>query len=365
MKPFNPELRRILVIQLGDIGDVVLATPTFRAFKETYPGARLSVLVRKGYGSLLDGDPHVSEILEVVKSRSKLTEAADNFRLARRLRRERFDLVFDLRTGDRGGILAFIAPAPEKVAFVGDGAIWRRWVFTRLIRGDEVKVTPPPVHPGADQSLRLVAVIGVGTPDSRPRLYVAEEAARKVDHLLAGEGIAPGARIVTVNPFSRWKYKEWGYGKWAEVLGRIGERFSLPALIVGAKEETEAAAGIVERCGNRVRNMAGKTTLGELAALLSRSSLHLGVDSAAPHIAYAVGTPSITIFGPSDWRGWTIPDASHRVVRPDDPCVPCNRKGCEEAEVSLCLEEMPVEKVLDPVREMLEALLFPPTPGDR
>ena len=113
--------------KLGDIGDVVLATPTFRAFRETYPDACVSVLVRKGYGSLLTGDPHVSEVLEVVKSRSKLTEAADNFRLARRLRTSRYDLVFDLRTGDRGGMLAFLAPAPEKVAFAGDGAFWRRW----------------------------------------------------------------------------------------------------------------------------------------------------------------------------------------------------------------------------------------------
>lgn len=365
MEPTHPDRRNILVIQLGDIGDVVLATPTFRAFRETYPDACVSVLVRKGYGSLLTGDPHVSEVLEVVKSRSKLTEAADNFRLARRLRTSRYDLVFDLRTGDRGGMLAFLAPAPEKVAFAGDGAFWRRWVFTRLIRQEEIRVTPPPAHPGADQSLRLVAVIGVGTPDSRPRLYVTEEAARKVDRLLAGEGMAPGARFVTVNPFSRWKYKEWGSGKWAEVLDRIRERYSLPALIVGAKEETEAAAGIAARCGDGAHNMAGKTTLGELAALLSRSSLHMGVDSAAPHIAYAVGTPSIAIFGPSDWRGWTIPDAFHRVVRPDDPCVPCNRKGCEDTEASLCLEKMPVEKVLDPAREMLEEMLASPTPADR
>ena len=106
--------RNILVIQLGDIGDVVLATPTFRAFKETYSDARLSVLVRKGYGCLLAGDPHVSEVLEVVKSRSKLTEAADNFRLARRLRREPYDLAFDLRTGDRGGSLPSSRRLPKR-----------------------------------------------------------------------------------------------------------------------------------------------------------------------------------------------------------------------------------------------------------
>ena len=333
----------------------MVATPTFRAFGETYPDARVSVLVRRGYGSLLQGDPHLHEILEVTKSRSKLLEAFENIRLAGRLRRERYDLVFDLRTGDRGAILAFLARAREKVSFGGDGAWWRRYVFTRLIRQDELVVAPPTTHPGADQSLRLVARIGVETADSRPKLYVPEETAGNVRRMLAAEGLPGDARFVTVNPFSRWKYKEWGYGKWVEVLDWIRDRYGLPALVVGSKEEAEMALRIAERCKPGARSVAGKTTLGELAALLSRSALHLGVDSAAPHIAYAVGTPTVTIFGPSDWRAWTIPDATHRVVFPDDPCVPCHKKGCDHKEVSLCLEAMGPGKVLREVGEALEA----------
>jgi heptosyltransferase-3 len=347
--------RNILVIQLGDIGDVVVASPTFRAFRETYPDARVTVLVRKGYGSLIAGDPHLFEVLEVTKTRSKLLESSENFRLAGRLRRARYDLVFDLRTGDRGAILALLSRAPVKVAFGGDGAFWRRYVFTRLIRQDELTVAPPTAHPGADQSLRLVAPIGVGTSDSRPKLYVTERSAANVHRLLAAEGLPVEARFVTVNPFSRWKYKEWGHGKWVEVLDWIHDRYGLPALVVGAKEEAEDAMRIAGSCMPGARSVAGKTTLGELAALLSRSTLHLGVDSAAPHIANAVGTPTVTIFGPSDWRAWMIPDATHRVVCPDDPCVPCHKKGCDHSEVSLCLDTMGTEKVTREVGEALEA----------
>jgi len=347
--------RNILVIQLGDIGDVVVSTPTFRAFRDTYPDARVSVLVRKGYGSLIVGDPHLFEVLEITKTRSKLLEASENFRLAGRLRRARYDLVFDLRTGDRGSILAFLSRAPVKVAFGGAGAFWRRYVFTRLIRQDELTVAPPTAHPGADQSLRLVARIGVGTADSRPRLYVPEETAGNIRRMLAAEGLPGDARFVTVNPFSRWKYKEWEYEKWVEVLDWIRDRFGLPALVVGAKEEAEEAMRIAGRCKPGARSVAGKTTLGELAALLSRSTLHLGVDSAAPHIANAVGTPTVTIFGPSDWRAWVVPDATHRVVCPDDPCVPCHRKGCDHTEVSLCLDTMGTGKVIREVGEALKA----------
>jgi len=173
--------------------------------------------------------------------------------------------------------------------------------------------------------------------------------------ILSAAGISPGTRFVTVNPFSRWKYKEWGHGKWVEVLDWIHDRYGLPALVVGAKEEAEDAMRIAGSCTPGARSVAGKTTLGELAALLSRSTLHLGVDSAAPHIANAVGTPTVTIFGPSDWRAWMIPDATHRVVCPDDPCVPCHRKGCDHSEVSLCLYTMRTEKVIREAGEALEA----------
>lgn len=357
MKSRPPQ--KILVIQLGDIGDVVLATPTFRAFKETYPGARVSVLVRKGYGSLLHADPHLFEVLEVVKSRRKFLEAAENVRLVIRLRRARYDLVVDLRTGDRGAILAFLTGARDRVGRHGsEKLLWHGLLFTRMVV--DPPHGPPHAHPGGDQSLRVVRRIGVDTEDTRPRLYLDTGTISRVRGLLEENGMDPKGRFVTVNPFSRWKYKEWGYDKWGEVLDRIRERYSLPAVIVGAGEEAETANRIVGRRGGGVRNMAGKTTLGELAALLAGSSLHLGVDSAAPHIACAVGTPTVTVFGPSDWRAWTVADDLHRPVTPDKDCVPCHKKGCDGKERSICLEELAVGEVLNAVEKVLPAALARP-----
>lgn len=346
--------RNILVIQLGDIGDVVLATASFRALKDRLPDARVHALVRKGCGTLLAADPNLGGIFESRRGGGKLFDAAtENLALIRSLRAERFDLVIDLRTGDRSAILALLARGTKKVAFAGDGAFWRRFIFTSLF--DRLVTAPPPAHPGADQSLRILRAAGFDVEDFLPQLHVSDEADAEASRILSGAGVSPGTRFVTINPFSRWKYKEWGYGKWVEVLDRIHDRYGLPALLVGAKEEAEEAARIAGRCKPVARNVAGMTTLGELAAVLRRSALHLGVDSAAPHIAIAVGTPTVTIFGPSDWRAWTIPDATHRVVFPDDPCVPCHKKGCDHTEVSLCLDNMEPGKVIREVEEALEA----------
>ncbi len=346
--------RSILVIQLGDIGDVVLATASFRALKDRLPGARVHALVRKGCGALLAADPNLSGIFESRRGGGKLSDIArENLALLRSLRAERFDLVIDLRTGDRSALLALLARGTEKIAYAGDGAFWRRFIFNRLF--DRLAAAPPPAHPGADQSLRILRAAGLDAGNFLPRLHVSDETDAAARGILSTAGISPETRFVTINPFSRWKYKEWGYGKWVEVIDRIRDRYGLPALVVGAKEEAEEAMRIVGRCKPGACSVAGKTNLGELAALLSRSALHLGVDSAAPHIANAVGTPTVTIFGPSDWRAWVIPDATHRVVCPDDPCAPCHKKGCDHSEVSLCLDNMEAGKVIRAVEETMEA----------
>lgn len=351
----RPDAKNILIIQLGDIGDVVLTTPSFRALKESLPDARVSVLVRKSYGALLEADPYLHEIIEVTKSSGKIAEVGrENLRLIRRLRRAKYDLVIDLRTGDRGAILAFFTGAPVKVSRYGsEKPFWRNRIFTHLVY--DPKPAPPPVHPGADQSLRILRAIGIDTEDTAPRLRIPEAAIARVRLLLAAESLGEDSRWVTINPFSRWKYKEWGYDKWAEVIGWLREEHGLRSVLVGSREEAEAAAGIVRKCDGWALNLAGKTTLGELAALLSLSSLHLGVDSAAPHIASAVGTPTVTLFGPSDWRAWMVPDETHRTVTSDHPCVPCHNKGCDGKEISLCMEELGAENVKKAISEVIAA----------
>ncbi len=350
----GPGTDRVLLIQLGDIGDVVMTTPTIRAVKETLPGALLSVLVRGGYGSLLRCDPCIAAVHEASKGRGAVAGGAANIRLVRRLRRARYDLAIDLRTGDRGAILAFLSGARGKVGRYEAGKpFWRNRIYDTLVV--DPPTAPPPVHPGADQSLRVVRELGIDTRDSRPRLHLCGADLALARGLLEREGAAAHAGFVTVNPFSRWKYKEWGYGNWVEVLDRLWAERGLPAAVIGAREEAAAAGAIVSKCAGPAFNLAGKTSLGELAALLSLSRLHAGVDSAAPHIAAAVGTPTVTIFGPTDWRAWTVPDATHRVVTPDDACAPCHRKGCDDTERSRCLEALPAGTVVAAIGDVLDA----------
>ena len=161
---------------------------------------------------------------------------------------------------------------------------------------------------------------------------------------------------MSVNPFSRWSYKEWPHERWIPVLDRLWEQHRIAAVLVGSPDELEKASQLAARLQGPAFNLAGKTTLAELAGVLSLVAFHIGVDSAAPHIAAAVGVPTITLYGPSDWRYWAPPGDRHLVVAPSDECAPCYQKGCEGMGRSRCLEETPVERVLDAVEQMVRRL---------
>lgn len=350
MTSFPP--KNILLIQLGDIGDVVITTPTIRAVKEAYPAAHLSIMVRSPFGSLLEADPHLHEIIESHKPKGAfLRVIRDYFMFACRLKRAKYDLVIDLRTGDRGAFLAFMTRAPVRVGRqVGDPPFWRQLLFTQTI--SELPCADPPVHLGADQSLRIVRALGIDTPDTTPKLQISPAVRERARQLLDANGLASASPWVSINPCSRWKYKEWGVEKWGEVSDWLWREYRCPVIIVGGAEDTAVGAQIVADRSSHAFNLAGRTTLGQLAALLQMSSLHLGIDSAAAHIAAAVGTPVVTIFGPGDWQSWTIVDELHRVVTADLPCRPCNHKGCEDSEQSLCLDQLEVSRVVAVVAEI-------------
>ena len=367
------QVNRILIIQLGDIGDVVWSLPAVRAVRAAYPGATVSLLLRDGNGSLFAAEELPPGIFEVRKGNGGfLGGLRAAMRLVLDLRRERFDLVFDLRGDERGGYMAFLTGAPVRAAqYYPSLSAFRNRMFTHLV------MQPPDYGPPAvpaETSLAILRPFGIETETNVPALHLSADIVSRAGRILMKEGVLPdsgaaacdqeGHRAdpspasqcwVTLNPFSRWSYKEWDPGKWVRIIDWLGEEFGLTAVIVGAPAERERAAELTGACSGRVCNLAGKTTLAELAGVLNLSRLHIGVDSAAPHIAAAVGTPTVTLYGPSDWRYWAPPGEHHRVVVTDMECVPCHRKGCDDRGVIRCLDTLAVERVQAVLREALSA----------
>ena len=358
----NREIHNVLIIQLGDIGDVVWTTPTFWAVKGAYSHANISVLLREGYGCLLASDPAIHRIFEVKTNLGGfLYSTIKHLQLIKELRREKFDLVFDLRSGDRGAIMARLTGAPIRASLLyQDVSFWRNMLFTHLL----MEPAPPKdrVLGAAEQSLRIIRGFGINAETTIPMLRVSDKVMNVVHRILMESGIKPKMsdsfyRFITINPFSRWAYKEWSYDKWVGVIDWLWDEFHIPAVIIGSRGEAVRASELVNKCSGTAYSLAGKTTLAELAGVLSLTNFHLGVDSAAPLIAAAVGTPTITIYGPSDWRDWSPVGKKHRIIMSDMDCVPCYKKGCNGSGQSMCLKNLEINLVQTVVREEFEKVL--------
>jgi ADP-heptose:LPS heptosyltransferase len=356
MLTLTRKIEKILIIQLGDIGDVVWTTPTLWAVKGAYPDTQVSVLVKEGYGALLEDDPSLDKVFEVPGNEGGfLRRRWEQIRFLWILRREGFSWVLDLRASDRGAFIACLTGAPMRVSLLyRDGVpFWRNRVFTHLI---DPPATTGRVRGAAEQSLRIVRELGMASCDTIPKLWISEEVKKQAQEILQREKIINQSCWITVSPFSRWAYKEWGYEKWVKILDWLWDEYKIAAVIVGAAAEREKAGLIVKKCQGVAFNLAGGTSLSELRGLLSMSFLHLGVDSGSAHIAAATGAPTITIYGPSDWYDWAPVGDKHKVVLPDGECVPCRKKGCDNQGWSRCLDDLTAEQVQRVIGETLKGL---------
>lgn len=346
-------VRKILLIQLGDIGDVVWTTPTIRAAKSVIPEGKLSILVREGFGSLLEADPALDRVFETKRYPGNLfRQAAGQLTFLRNIRAQHFDLAIDLRLGDRGAYLSLITGAPMRVTLHHSEGLplWRPYCFTHgiLASNDGVK------HRGAtEQTLRIIRPLGMDTEDIVPRLWISDMVMERAKNILACDESTPRRHRVSINPYSRWSYKEWSESKWIEIINWLWKDCGIPSVVIGSAKERSRVETLIRQCKADVLNLAGLTTLAELAGVLSLSRLHIGVDSAAPHIAAATGVPTITIYGPSSWFDWAPVGKDHRVILPEMDCVPCHQKGCDGSGQSRCLDALNPEQVMPVICEAL------------
>lgn len=336
-------IKMILLIQLGDIGDVVLTTPTIKALKENNPSGEIFVLLRENAGGLIEDCPWVDGVVLVSKDKRKVREEIvyqKDFLLE--LRKKRFDLAIDLRTGTRGAILSFLSGARLRLGrYADDGRLWRNRLFTHLIRPENELNQYSALH-----SLNILAPLELRIKNTSPELIVTKEKETSAANILKKEKVPPDKPIIALHPFSRWRYKEWPIRNYVKLINHISSRYRVSIVITGSTDEKGRVDEIFKKSKIDVYNLAGKTSIGELAGVLKKCNLLIGIDSAPMHIAAAVGTPTITIFGPSSPITWAPRGKQHYLIYKDMPCVPCRQKGCNNSEVSRCLDELSAEEVI-------------------
>jgi heptosyltransferase-3 len=346
-------VQRALVVKLRHHGDVLLASPVLQVLKNRAPHVEIDALVYADTREMLEGHPALSR-LHLIDRAWKRAGFASQVRhegaLFSALNSRHYQLLVHLTDHWRGAWLAQGLRPRWSVAPARESRAWR-WAFSHrypLPRGT-------PRHT-VELNLDALRRLGVYPDESEKRLVMVPgaDATRAVDALLAKHGLATGG-FIHVHPTSRWLFKAWTEAANAELIRRLakdGHRI----VVTGAPDAREKS--IIGRIlGDRAGaiDLSGQLSLREMAALTARARLFFGVDSAPMHIAAAMGTPVVVLFGPSDERAWGPWHVPHRIVTTNHVCRPCNNDGCGGGKVSECLTQLPVDRVHSAINELLAA----------
>jgi predicted lipopolysaccharide heptosyltransferase III len=336
-------VRKVLLIRLRSIGDTVLSTPSLFALKRFLPNAEVDILVEDWVAPVLDQHPHIDNV--VVLERGGFSARA---RVAREIRAAGYDVVYNLHGGTTATFLTRATGARHRVGF-------KSYQYAQLHNHQ----APPSsllwgtskTH-SVEQQLALLGWTGVPVSD-RPRtqLAVTDEAAAAVRRQLSEAGIEEDRPIALIHPAAAFATKQWATENFARVAEFVTERGFTPVAIARPNEHEIIAA---LRTAASVPIVSLDLSLPEVAALAARSQIFVGNDSGIAHIAAAVGTPSVVIFGSSNiahWHPWN--KAAAEVVYEAMPCQPCPGYFCAQFSQPECILRVPVDRVLTAIERTL------------
>ena len=351
-------LSRVLVVKLRHHGDVLLTSPLFNVLKARAPHLEIDALVYADTEEMLSEHPAIHTLHTIGrrwKTEGWIAYLRHEARLLQALRARRYDLLVHLTEHPRGSWLA--RALGTRYAVTRDwsprrGRLWHA-AFTHRYRIPEKPRHTVEVH------LDALRRIGIQPSEEERRLVLVpgREAESNVDEILRTQQALAGEPFVLMHPTSRWMFKSWRPDAFRELIERLqadGHRIVLTA----SPDERERAFVREITIGLRtpVVDLSGQLTLKTLAAIIGRARLFVGMDSVPMHIAAAMQTPVVALFGPSgehEWGPWRVP---HRVVTsPDFPCRPCGLDGCGQGKVSECLTTIRAATVYEACRALLAA----------
>lgn len=339
---YNPG--KILVIQSHAIGDLVMATPLLRSLKRAYPDSRIFLLANEFAGELLEGTPYVYRIITIKFPWATYDYSLNNIlnilRVIKYLRNERFDLAIDGQIDMRNAFLMYLIGAKRRLGY--------------NITGGDLFLTDVPEFPEHIDNLlharlSILSYLGIDVTDKSTELPIGEENRLWAKSFMADNKL-DCQRLIAIHPGTRVKENRWQPDKFAKVIEYLCLKGYQTVIIEGPIDEY-AVNAIVSKC--KLPILRVKTGLKNVAALISSCRLIICLDSASMHIAGAVKTPAIAIYG-TKWPVVTRPFNENISILWDDSfdCRPCKNGHCENIGHS-CMDAISAEAVIQEIDKRL------------
>ncbi len=349
----HTQLKRILIIKPSSFGDVIHALPVLNGLRHTYPNAHIAWLVSTSCAGLLQDHHALDEIIPFDRKRfGKLGRdwavTREFIAFVKQLHRRRFDLVVDLQGLFRSGFLALASGARTRIGFANARELG--WIFY----SDRVAVPHRDMH-AVDRNYLFGRPLGFAHQPLRFELPVTEQDRAEARTLLQQEGVN-GVGYCLIAPGTRWETKMWSAEGFAQVADQLRERFALTPVLIGMPDERDIAERVVGIAEGEIVNLAGRTNLGVLKALVEGATLAVMHDSGPMHLATALNTPFVAIYGPTSPQRtgpYARPDA---VVRLDLPCSPCYlRRVSQCPHAHRCMRELSPDSVIAMAGRLIRA----------
>ena len=336
-------VHRVLVRAVNWIGDAVMTTPALAALRTTFPGAEITLLANPLVGQLLQGHPALDRIMlfdRTLQHRGLL----GRLRLARQVAAEQFDLAVILPNSFDSALIPWLARIPMRIGKASDG---RSLLLTHRFHEQSPSAERHEVH----YYRELLRSFGISGEQSVPTLATTPQEDCEAATLLAEHGISAKEMVLGINAGASFgSAKRWYPERFAAVAQRLADSWGARIILFGGPDEVEIVAEIEQRLQGQCLNMAAKTSVRQLLALIKRCNFFITNDSGPMHIAAAFGVPLVAIFGPTDFRG-TAPFSDKAViVRQPIDCAPCKLRTCPTDH--RCMTAVTVEDVMKAANQL-------------
>lgn len=329
------DIKRILVIRIDRIGDLVASLPILKVLKEIFPLATVSILVRRGNESLLNGFPYVDEVILY----------RGFIKTVRYLRQKGFDLSIDLLMDYpiKPALLAYFS----KAKFVAGFDInLKGFLFNIKCKApEEKKRVSQHILDLAKVIAKLSSWQGIAWDSFYPEIPISEQSKNYLRFFLKEKGFQEKDFLVGIHPGGYYPSQRWPVERFSELTNEIIQRYRVKVVVIGSQDEEALVEQMIGFMKEEVVKVVG-LALDKLASLISLMDLFIGNNSGPLHIACAVGTPTISTMGPTDPVLWWPSGTKHIVIRKELNCSPCNKAKCKK---HYCMDRISIEEMLQAV----------------
>jgi heptosyltransferase-1 len=342
-------MKRILIVRLSAIGDIVMASPLIGAFRKTMPESRLSWLVESPSKAILEANQDLDEVIVwprsrwrgLIRERRYWTLIREAIIFIRDLKKRNFDLVVDAQGLFKSGIWAYLSGAPERVGIGSkEGS---QHLMTQVVdrTGASNRIS--------SQYLMLAEALDLDVSEFRMNIALSEDAIEYGNSLAS----SLDAHYAVFCPFTTRPQKHWFDERWKELTDVFTDKMGMAVVILGGPTDITASERIMHVETPRQVNLTGKTNLQQAAAVMNQAALVIGVDTGLTHMGIALDVPTIALFGATAPYLNTEGTSGTVLYHPMD-CSPCRRSPTCEGDYT-CMKAISTDEVVRAARSLLES----------